>query len=324
MNVLVTGGAGYIGSETARLLSRKGFKVVVLDDLSTGNRSAVESLDLVEGNILDEPLLETVFSSIQFDAVVHFAGSKNVGESMLNPEKYWVNNVAGTATLLRQMAEHSVRKIVFSSSCSIYGNPSVTPVAEDSPIQPESIYAESKYICERLLHWYELQTGLQSVSLRYFNAAGASTDGKFGEDWRRSENLIPRVFQVAYGLRENLEIYGDNFDTFDGTAVRDYIHVADLAEAHLLALAYLANDGPSTALNLGTGTGLSVKQVVRQVELASKRPVRIKIIPRRQGDPARIFADATLALRTLGWKPRYGISEIAQTAMTWYSTLLAN
>ncbi|MUH51825.1 MAG: UDP-glucose 4-epimerase GalE, partial [Actinobacteria bacterium] len=243
-----------------------------------------------------------------------------VGESMRSPAKYWRNNVEGSARLIDAVLGAGVSQFVFSSSCSVYGTPATVPVNESAPIGPESVYAETKAMTERILHWYGATSGLRTVSLRYFNAAGASLDNAIGEDWTHSANLIPVVMKAALGLAPAVEVFGTDYPTPDGTAIRDYIHVEDLANAHVLSLDYLAGGGTSTALNVGTGVGSSVLEVVRATERVSGRTVPAVMSPRREGDPISVFADAELVRRTLAWSPVHSLDDIIRTAWRWHST----
>lgn len=320
MTVLVTGGAGYIGSHTVRQLRELGRPVVVLDSLDTGHAEAVLDATLVVGDIADDQLIAALCRDHGVTAVVHFAAHKNVGESMRSPSKYWRNNVEGSARLIDSVVSAGVSTFVFSSSCSVYGTPSVVPVTEAAPISPESIYADTKAMTERILHWYGITSGLRTVSLRYFNAAGASLDNRIGEDWAHSANLIPVVMKAALGLRPAVQVFGTDYPTPDGTAIRDYIHVCDLANAHVLALDYLASGGESCALNLGTGTGSSVLDVVRATERIAGHAVPLELTSRRLGDPISVYADPALVQRTLGWAPLYGLDTIIDTAWRWHST----
>jgi UDP-glucose-4-epimerase GalE len=318
MTVLITGGAGYIGSETVRYFLEQGVRVVVMDNLTTGSLESIPQEILYQGDILDERLLESVFTQQQIDSVIHFAACKNVGESMKNPRKYWKNNVLGTMTLLNQMERFGVKKIVFSSSCSVYGNPGSLPVTETSPLAPQSVYAESKLICERLLNWHSVANGLQAISLRYFNAAGASLDGRYGEDWSLSENLIPRVLRALLQHGAPLEIFGSDYDTNDGTAIRDYVHVRDLADAHFKAYTRLDIQKGSVAINLGTGVGSSVLDIINSAALISNATVPFVFGPRRAGDPEKVFADYSLARELLEWEPTINLREIVSTALVWH------
>ena len=318
MSILVTGGAGYIGSHTVRLLREQGRDVVVLDTLEFGFREAVGDTPLVVGDIADEALVEQICADHGVTACVHFAAYKNVGMSMREPGVYWLNNVAGTVHLVDALLRHGVDQMVFSSSCSVYGTPATVPVDEAAPIHPESVYAETKAMMERILRWYDATSGLRSASLRYFNAAGASSRGDLGEDWTNSLNLVPVTMAATLGLRPPVLVFGEDYPTPDGTAVRDYIHVDDLAVAHALALDYLAGGGETMALNVGTGTGTSVKQIIEATARISGKDVPHEYGPRREGDPVAVFADPTMGRDVLGWTPRYGLEEIISSAWAWH------
>ncbi|MEO6156148.1 MAG: UDP-glucose 4-epimerase GalE, partial [Ilumatobacteraceae bacterium] len=272
------------------------------------------------GDIADTDLVTELCARRDVQQVVHFAAYKNVGESMESPSRYWLNNVTGTVKLAEALAAAGVDQVVFSSSCSVYGTPTEVPVTERAPIQPESVYAESKAMTERLLSWYGTTHGLRSVSLRYFNAAGASGDARIGEDWRQSLNLVPIVMKAILDKRGPLQVFGNDYPTPDGTCIRDYIHVDDLADAHVRALAYLADGGKTTALNVGTGQGSSVMDVIGSAGRISGRVVPYQIAPRRNGDPVAVFADPTLVQATLGWKATMGLEEIISSAWKWHST----
>ena len=323
MSVLVTGGAGYIGSHTVRQLRQRGESVVVLDSLEFGSRDAVADTPLVVGDIADSDLVAETIARQHVDSIVHFAAYKAPGESFENPGRYFQNNVAGTARLLETAYRSGVRRFVFSSTCAVYGTPERAPVAEDQPIHPESPYGESKALVERMLHWYDECLGLRSVSLRYFNAAGAAMDGSLGEDWSMTLNLVPLAMKALLGRRPPLEVYGTDYPTPDGTAIRDYIHVDDLADAHLKALDHLGRGGETVALNLGTGTGSSVREVLAAAERAAGRPVPARDAPRRPGDPVALWADNRRAKELLGWEPRYGLDEIVTSAWQWHSLTAA-
>jgi UDP-glucose-4-epimerase GalE len=272
----------------------------------------------VVGDIADEALVGSTCREHGVDTVVHFAAYKNVGESMRLPSKYFHNNVDGTVKLLEAVRAAGVDKFVFSSSCSVYGNPDSVPVDESQAIRPESVYAETKAIVERVLHWYGEVHGMRSVSLRYFNAAGASFDSRLGEDWTYALNLVPVAMKALLLGDMRLQVFGDDYPTPDGTCIRDYIHVDDLAAAHVAAIDYLAADGATTALNVGTGTGTSVKEVLDEIERVAGRGVPYDIVARREGDPMATFADPTLSREALGWAPRHGLSEIIETAYRWH------
>jgi len=322
MSVLVTGGAGYIGSHTVRRLTALGHEVVVLDSMEYGHRNAVIEAELVEGNVADLDLVVELCSRRDITQVVHFAAYKNVGESMEQPSRYWLNNVTGTVKLVEAMLTAGVNDIVFSSSCSVYGNPAEVPVSEGAAIRPESIYAESKAMTERILYWYGVTHGLRSVSLRYFNAAGASEDSRIGEDWRETLNLVPVVMKATLGRRPPVQVFGTDYPTPDGTCIRDYIHVDDLADAHVKALDYLKAGGESTALNVGTGTGSSVMEVISATERISGQKVPWTASPRRAGDPVAVYADPKLASELLDWHPKHGLDDIIASAWNWHSTHL--
>ena len=320
MTVLVTGGAGYIGSHTVRQLRAIGRDVVVLDNLDRGFASAVLDAPLVIGDIADGALVAKICSEYGVTSVIHFAAHKNVGESMATPSKYWHNNVDGTVHLIDAIVAAGVTSLVFSSSCSIYGTPAAVPVSESAPIHPESVYAETKAMMEKILGWYGTTHGLRAVSLRYFNAAGASLDNVIGEDWTYSANLIPVVMKAALGYGPPIKVFGDDYPTPDGTAVRDYIHVEDLADAHVRSLDHLSWGGATVGLNVGTGIGSSVLEIVRTTERIGETTVPIEIVGRREGDPVEVFADPTLVRNVLDWSPRHGLDTIIESAWRWHST----
>lgn len=322
MTVLVTGGAGYIGSHTVRMLVGQGRDVVVLDSLELGHRAAVLGAPLVVGDIRDTALVHDTVRRYGVDQVVHFAAYKSVGESMQHPDKYWRNNVAGTVELVEALHGVGVDQIVFSSSCSVYGTPAVVPVAEDAAIAPESVYAESKAMVERILTWYGPTRGLRAVSLRYFNAAGASDDALIGEDWTFSINLVPVVMKATLGRRDAIDVFGTDYPTPDGTCIRDYIHVDDLADAHIRALDHLARGGPTTALNVGTGVGSSVLEVIAATERISGLQVPHRMVGRRAGDPVATYADPTRIGDVLGWRATRTLDDIIASAWRWHSTHL--
>lgn len=319
MTVLVTGGAGYIGSHTVRLLRQQGRDVVVLDTLESGFEAALLGAPLVTGDIADADLVRKIITERGVTSVIHFAGYKNAGESMRDPGKYFANNVAGTAALLRALEGRTVDSFVFSGSCSVYGTPAELPVSEAAPLQPESPYGQSKLIGEQMLRWYGEVHGLRWASLRYFNAAGASADGQLGEDPSQSLNLVPVVMKATLGLRGPVQVFGTDFPTPDGTGIRDYIHVDDLASGHLLALEHLERGGSSAAVNLGTGIGSSIREVIDATERVSGKQVPVEYVDRRAGDPAAVWADNQLALELLGWAPKHGLDEIIESAWRWHS-----
>jgi UDP-glucose-4-epimerase GalE len=320
MTILVTGGAGYIGSHTVRSLREAGREVVVLDSLEMGHTESLLGADLVVGDIADFDLVVNLCRERGVKSVIHFAAYKSVGESMTDPFRYFSNNVNGSTMLIEAVAAAGVEQFVFSSSAAVYGSPERVPVTEDLPTRPESVYAETKLMIEHVLRWVGETRGMRSVCLRYFNAAGASFDSRIGEDWAVTTNLVPIVMKATLGKRPPLEIFGRDYPTRDGTGERDYIHVVDLAEGHVKALDYLDAGKASLACNLGTGKGSTVLEVLAATERISGREVPHVFSPRRIGDPAIVFADPSLAERTLGWKARHGIDEILQTAWTWHST----
>ena len=317
-SILVTGGAGYIGSHAVRALRDLNRDVVVLDSLEFGEAGAVIDAPLVVGDITDHSLVASTCRQHGVTQVMHFAAYKSVGESMIDPARYWRNNVAGTVELIEACLTADVRDFVFSSSCSVYGTPETVPVTERAPIRPESVYAETKAIVERVLRWYGTTHGVRSVSLRYFNAAGASFDGRIGEDWTYSVNLIPLAMKAVLLGDRTLQVFGDDYDTPDGTCIRDYIHVSDLADAHVRAVDYLAADGSTIEINLGTGTGSSVLDVINATARITGEAVPFEIVDRRPGDPVSTYADPTLAETTLGWRAGFGLDEIITTAYEWH------
>ena len=323
MTILVTGGAGYIGSHTVRLLHNLGRDVVVLDTLERADGSALLGAELVVGSISNESLVEETCRTYDVSAVVHFAAYKSVGESMSSPGLYWTNNVAGTVHLAEGMLAAGVKQMVFSSSASVYGNPEVTPITEGAQIRPENVYAESKATMERVLSWYGETHGLRSASLRYFNAAGASLDGVIGEDWSVTTNLIPLVMKSVLGASGPVQVFGSDYPTPDGTGIRDYIHVEDLARAHVAALGYLGAGGESTAVNLGTGVGSSVLDILTRTAAEAGREVPHTMVNRRVGDPAIVFADPTLAQELLGWSAELDLDDIIRSAFAWHSSQIA-
>lgn len=317
-HVLVTGGAGYIGSHAAKAVAATGRVPVVVDDLSSGRRDAVRWGPLVVGDVADRATLERTFERYRPSAVMHFAAFAYVGESVARPAAYYRNNVAATLVLLDAMQEHGVRHLVFSSSCASYGVPVRLPVDEAQPQRPINPYGRSKLIVEQVLGDYEAAYGLRSVALRYFNAAGADPDGELGENHDPETHLVPRTIRAALGIDPVLEVYGGDYPTDDGTAVRDFVHVADIAQAHVLALEHLIDEGPSSALNLGVGRGYSVREVVATVERVTGRRVPTRHRPRRPGDPPTLVADADRVRRVLGWRPRWPeLEDMVEGAWRW-------
>ena len=314
MKILVVGGAGYIGSVCAELLLDKGHSVSIFDNLSEGHRAAIDSrASFTEGDLQDRQLIEKTLSEQKPDAVMHFAANALVGESMQNPSKYFRNNVANGLNLLDAMVVAGVRKIIFSSTCAIFGPPEKLPIDETTPKQPINPYGESKLAFEKILRWYDQIHGVTFVSLRYFNAAGASA--KFGEDHRIETHLIPNVLTVALGEKPSVEIFGTDYDTPDGTCIRDYIHIIDLAQAHMLAL----GSSKSEFYNLGTGGGASVRQVVESCRKITGRKIDVVEKPRRLGDPPRLIAASEKIKRELGWKPQFqSLDAIIESAWKWH------
>jgi len=316
--ILVTGGAGYIGSHTIKELLRDGREVVALDNLSAGHRELVLCKELVEGDLADLNLLRETFRHYPIRAVVHFAAFTAVGESVQNPQKYYQNNVISGLTLLRAMVEADVKTIVFSSSAAVYGDPVRVPIPEDHPKEPKSPYGRTKLMFEGILADYGVAYGLRHVSLRYFNAAGSDPEGEIGECHDPETHLIPIVLEAAIGKRSQVQIFGADYDTKDGTAIRDYIHVTDLAWAHVLALRALEAGMAAPAYNLGVGRGHTVREVVEACRRASGRAIPVVEAPRRAGDPAALVADPTRAKRDLGWEPKFTtLDPIVETAWAW-------
>ena len=318
MRILVTGGAGYIGSATARLLARSGHQVTVLDHLGNGHPAAVPGLHLSVGDCRDNAAVGALLRDERIEAVVHFAALKSVEESVADPGSYFDNNVGGTLSVLRAMAAAGVDRFVFSSTCAVYGVPDSLPVSEAAPVRPMNPYGESKLLAERLLPWFHAAHGIRSVALRYFNAAGAAGDASAGEDWRDAANLIPIVLGVAAGRRAALTINGTDLPTPDGSAVRDYIHVDDLASAHLRALETIDRLDASLTINLGTGRGASVLDIVDAARRITGRPIPTIAGPARAGDPPAVWADTQFAATTLGWRATATLDDMLATAWAWH------
>ncbi|MBI1748202.1 MAG: UDP-glucose 4-epimerase GalE [Acidobacteria bacterium] len=317
--ILVAGGAGYIGSHAVKALRQSSFLPVIFDNFSTGHREFITGFDYVEGDLGDPKKLNATFESYRFSAVMHFASHCYVGESWENPYKYYHDNVVNALNLLKTMLDHDVACLVFSSTCAIYGNPVTLPMAEDHPQVPVNPYGESKLFIEKILRDFSQVYDLRYVALRYFNAAGADPDLQFGEYHDPETHLIPRAFDAVTGRLPELEVYGEDYPTPDGTCLRDYIHVTDLADAHILALEHLLQGRPSAAYNLGTGTGISVRQIIETIESVTHRKVRTAIAPRRAGDPAELVADPSKVMRELGWQPNHSsVEEIIRTAWSWH------
>jgi UDP-glucose 4-epimerase len=321
VSIVVTGGAGYVGSHALKELRRRGYRALVYDNLSRGHRWAVKSAELIEGDLSDETRLGEVFSRNEVQAVLHFAALAYVGESVEDPGKYYENNVANSLKLLRVMLAHGVKSFILSSTCAVYGNPNQVPIPEDHPLAPVNPYGHSKLMVERILRDYDSAYGLRHVSLRYFNAAGADPEGTIGEDHTPETHLIPRLLQAALGKIEEIEIFGTDYPTQDGTCIRDYVHVNDLADAHVRALQWLLDGGNSETFNLGTGRGYSVREVLAAAEKITKKPIPTLVAQRRPGDPPALVASADKARRDLGWMPKYSdLDEIIATAWSWHRT----
>ncbi len=318
MKILVTGGAGYIGSQTVAELLKQKHEVVVFDNLVYGHKEAIKC-PLIVGDLLHRKDIEKVFEKNKFDGVIHFAGYSLVGESMKEPWRFFENNLQGGLNLLEAMRKNAVDKIIFSSSSSIYGYQKELPTKEDAPKNPLSVYAETKLTFEKILGWYDQLFGIRNVSLRYFNAAGASLDGSIGEDHQPETHIIPILFQVALGQREKFTIFGGDYRTKDGTNERDYTHVLDLAEAHIKALDYLRKGGQSDCFNVGAGRGCSNKEVVEMVKKATGIDFKVEIGPRRPGDPDATCADNRKIKKVLSWEPKYSeLQTIIKTAWNWH------
>lgn len=320
MTILVLGGAGYIGSHTVYALIEKGVDVVVIDNLETGHIEAVhEKARFYKGDIRDRAFVDSVLDKEKIDAVIHFAANSLVGESMVNPLKYYDNNVNGTKVLLQSMVAHGLDKIVFSSTAATYGEPEKVPILETDRTEPTNTYGETKLAMEKMFKWTDRAHGLKYVSLRYFNACGAHVSGKIGEAHSPETHLIPLILQVPLGQREYISIFGDDYDTSDGTCIRDYIHVTDLAQAHILAVDYLMKGNESNIFNLGNGVGFTVKEVIDTARKVTEHEIPAKIAERRAGDPARLIASSDKARQVLLWKPEHAdLEEIISTAWNWH------
>ena len=320
MRLLVLGGAGYIGSHTALELIKKGHEVIVVDNLVTGYEKAVpDKAVFYQGDIRNLEFLDNLFKTEKIDAVIHFAAYSLVGESVTNPLKYYDNNLYGTKVLLEAMIKNNVNKIVFSSTAATYGEPENIPILESDRTCPTNPYGETKLAMEKMFHWTSKAHGLNYVSLRYFNACGADATGQIGEAHNPESHLIPLVLQVPNGKRESVSIYGTDYDTPDGTCIRDYIHVTDLAKAHILAVEYLARGGESDIFNLGNGVGYSVREVIETARSVTGHPIPATEVPRRAGDPARLVASGEKAKKVLGWEPEIKkLDEIIASAWKWH------
>ena len=320
MTILVLGGAGYIGSHTVYELIDNGEDVVIIDNLQTGHKEAIHpKARFYKGDIRDREFLDDVFKKEKIDAVIHFAACSLVGESMEKPLKYYDNNLCGTKILLDSMVANGINKIVFSSTAATYGEPERIPILESDKTEPTNTYGETKLSMEKMFKWVGKAHGIRFISLRYFNACGAHISGEIGEDHKPESHLIPLILQVPNGQREYVSIFGDDYDTKDGTCVRDYIHVTDLAQAHILAVKYLNEGNESNIFNLGNGVGFTVKEVIETARKVTSHPIPAKVTPRRAGDPARLIASSEKAQKILGWKPEHNsLEEIISTAWNWH------
>ena len=322
MAILVCGGAGYIGSHAVHALVEKGEDVVIVDNLQTGHRGALNpAAKFYEGDIRDAAVLDKIFTENKIEAVIHFAANSLVGESMEKPLLYFNNNVYGMQVLLEAMVRHGVDKIVFSSTAATYGEPKRVPIHEDDETCPTNTYGETKLTMEKMMKWVSRANGVRYVSLRYFNAAGALPNGSIGEDHKTETHLIPLILQVPTGRRDHITVFGDDYPTPDGTCLRDYIHVVDLADAHVLALEYLRKGGASDIFNLGNGQGFSVKEMIAAAEKATGRSIKVEIGARRAGDPAQLIASSEKARTVLGWKPQFtDVEQVIGTAWKWHES----
>lgn len=319
MNVLVAGGAGYIGSHTVLALQESGHTPVVLDSLENGHAEAVVDAELIHGNVLDHELVSRVCRQFSIEAVMHFAAYIEVGESMADPMKYYANNTMAVLSLLKTLQDNGIDRFIFSSTAAVYGQPEIVPIPEDAPTNPINVYGHSKLMVEQAMSWLARQGTLKYAALRYFNACGAHSSGRIGEDHRPESHLIPLILGAALGKREKILIFGDDYDTPDGTCIRDYVHVEDIADAHVKALEQLAAGGESGSYNLGSGRGFSVREVVDAARKVTGKPIPEEIVPRRPGDPAVLVASSALAQERLGWRTRHSdLDTIVSSAWNWY------
>ena len=318
---LVTGGAGYIGSHTVRELLKEDYNIIILDDLNKGHKESVpENVKLIIGDLNDTKLLDKIFSEENIDFVIHFAASIEAGESMTNPQKFFKNNTRNTMNLLESMLKHNVKKIVFSSTAAVYGEPEYIPIDEKHPKKPTNYYGLSKLMIEQILEAYDHAYGLKFIALRYFNASGADMAGKIGQDYTPDSHLIPIIIKAALGQRDCIKVFGTDYKTEDGTCIRDYIHVSDHARAHVLAIKSLYEKNQSDKINLGTRKGYSVKEVIDMVKEVSGKDFKIIEESRREGDPANLIAEFKKAELILGWAPQHGLRDIISSAWTWHSS----
>ena len=322
MAVLICGGAGYIGSHNVRAFLNHGEEVIVIDNLLTGHKESLpKNVKFYEGDIRDGKILDEIFQNNKIEAVIHFCAFSLVGESVEQPLKYFNNNIGGMISLLEAMQRNNIKKIVFSSSAAVYGDPEKIPILETDPTNPTNPYGESKRIMEKMMHWVSLQHDIRYVSLRYFNVAGAWHDGSIGEAHNHETHLVPIILQVPLGKRPKVTVYGDDYPTKDGTCIRDYVYIEDLADAHLLALEYLRNGGESQIFNLGSGDGYSVMEMINAARKASGQEIPLEIGKRRAGDPARLVADSSKARKILKWQPKVtSMEEIISTAWLWHKS----
>ena len=320
MSILITGGAGYIGSHTADVLLESKEDLIILDNLEKGHSEALSGGLFYCGDLRDDYIIDKVFKENQIEAVIHFAAYSLVGDSVKKPLQYYDNNVGSTFKLLEKMKEYNVKNIVFSSTAAVYGEPDNIPIKEDAKTLPTNPYGETKLMVEKALKWFDNAYGIKFVSLRYFNAAGAHPSGKIGEDHDPETHLIPLILQTALGKNEKIQIFGEDYNTPDGTCIRDYIHVVDLANAHQLALEKLRNGGESAIYNLGNGTGFSVKEIINAVEDVTGKKIKREVSPRRAGDPAVLIAASEKITQELGWRPKFSsINEIVENAWRWHN-----
>lgn len=319
MNIMVTGGAGYIGSHAVSILIERGYKVVVVDNLSTGHKEAVdEKAKFYEGDIGDYDFITQVFEKEKIDGVMHFSAFSLVGESMTNPFKYYENNLAKTNVLLKAITDCGVKNLVFSSTAATYGEPKQIPIVESDETNPTNVYGETKLSMEKMIGWYRKAYGLNYVSLRYFNVAGAHPEKNIGEAHNPETHLIPIILQAASGRRKSISVFGDDYDTKDGTCIRDYVHVVDLIDAHIKAMEYLVSGGESTVFNLGSGEGFSVIEMIEAARKVTGREIPVVIEGRRSGDPAKLIASSEKARTILGWKPKYeDVTIMIKDAWNW-------
>ncbi|MDD5464068.1 MAG: UDP-glucose 4-epimerase GalE [Candidatus Moranbacteria bacterium] len=319
MKILVTGGAGYIGSHTVRKLKGAGHNIVIFDNLSSGHKDAIKNFELFEGDLANKQDIEKVFSQHKFDAVVHFAGSIEAGESMTDPKRFFNNNFVCGLNLLEAMLKYDIKKIVFSSTAAVYGEPTKMPIEETDPKSPTNVYGQTKLMFEQVLDAYDNAYGLKSVCLRYFNATGADPSGEIGPDHKNKTHLLTLTLLTALGKRDSIKIFGTDYPTPDGTGVRDYVHVNDLADAHVLALNYLEKNNTSDKFNLGNEKGTSVREVIEMSKKITGVDFKIIEEPRRVGDPANLFASSQKAQKILGWKPQFPkMEQIVETAWNWH------